>query len=208
MTSDLESEILALRSKKLTSKQIARKLALKISQVNSAIKASAQKDALAKADSNELPPVAQCLVNNKCVELLLQNKGDKKDRFGGLGIVLVSRDIGYERFVVCTYMVDYWCLGLKDTIGEKKLNGIKYQQFRNKVYQGFSGEYQEISLKQAQAIVFGAIAYAESLGFKPHRDFRKTKKHLGIWDGQPQLTFGRDGKPFFIEGPCQHPAIN
>ena len=40
MTSDLESEMLALREKGLTPKQIARKLGLKVSQVNSVIKAA------------------------------------------------------------------------------------------------------------------------------------------------------------------------
>ncbi len=46
-----------------------------------------------------------------------------------------------------------------------------------------------ITLEQAQAIVFGAIDYAADLGFKPHKDFQKTKKHLGTWNGQPKLTF-------------------
>ncbi len=44
MTSDFESEILALRSKRLTPKQIARNLGLKVSQVNSVIKANAKKN--------------------------------------------------------------------------------------------------------------------------------------------------------------------
>ena len=201
MTSDFESEILTLRSKRLTPKQIARKLGLKVSQVNSVIKTSAESDAIARAETGELPPVAQCLVNTTCAELLLEGKTIEDQGMGGLGIVLVARTTGYKRFVVCTYMVDYWCLGLKDTIGEKKLNDIKYQQFLNMVYRGFSDGYQEITLQQAQAIVFGAIDYANKLGFKPHIDFQKTKNHLGTWNGEPQLTFGRDGKPCFIEGP-------
>ena len=53
MTSDLESEILALRSKKLTPKQIARKLGLKASQVNSVIKTSAEQTAITRAGVNE-----------------------------------------------------------------------------------------------------------------------------------------------------------
>ena len=201
MTSDLESEILALRSKKLTPKQIARKLGLKASQVNSVIKASAEQTAITRAETGKLAPVAQCLVNTKCAELLLEEQTLDESGMGGLGIVLVARTTGYKRFVVCTYMVDYWCLGLKDTMGEKKLNDIKYQQFLKTVYRGFPDGYCEIALEQAQAIVYGAIDYAADLGFKPHKDFQKTKNHLGTWNGQPKLTFGRQGKPCFIEGP-------
>ncbi len=201
MTSDLESEILALRDKRLTPKQIARKLGLKVSQVNSVIKASAEKTAIARAESSELAPVAQCLVNTNCAERLLTKQTLDEHDVGGLGMVLVARTTGYKRFVVSSYLVDYWCLGLKDTMGEKKLNDIKYQQFLNMVYRGFPDSYQEITLEQAQAIVYGAIDYANDLGLKPHKDFQKTKNHLGSWSGQPKLTFGRQGKPYFIEGP-------
>ncbi|MBE9044910.1 DNA-binding response regulator [Pleurocapsales cyanobacterium LEGE 10410] len=201
MTSALESEILALRDKRLTPKQIARKLGLKVSQVNSVIKTSAEKTAITRAETGELAPIAQCLVNTRCAELLLEEQTLDDSGMGGLGIVLVARTTGSKRFVVCTYMVDYWCLGLKDTMGEKKLNDIKYQQFLNMVYRGFPDGYQEITLEQAQAIVYGAIDYANNLGFKPHRDFQKTKNHLGTWSGQPKLTFGRQGKPCFVQGP-------
>lgn len=201
MTSEFESEILALRDKRLTPKQIARKLGLKVSQVNSVIKASAEKTALVRAESSELAPVAQCLVNTNCAERLLRGQTLDEGDVGGLGMVLVARTTGYKRFVVCTYLVDYWCLGLKDTMGEKKLNDIKYQQFLNMAYRGFPDGYCEITLEQAQAIVYGAIDYADGLGFKPHKDFQKTKDHLGTWNGQPKLTFGRQGKPYFIAGP-------
>ena len=206
MTSDLESEILALRDKRLTPKQIARKLGLKVSQVNSVIKASAEQTAIARAETGELAPVAQCLVNTNCALRLLEAQAIDEHDIGGLGMVLVARTTGYKRFVVCTYMVDYWCLGLKDTMGEKKLNDTKYQQFLNMAYRGFPDGYCEIALEQAQAIVYGAIDYAAELGFKPHKDFQKTKNHLGSWNGQPKLTFGRQGKPYFIEGPYDNAA--
>jgi hypothetical protein len=185
----------------LTSKQIARKLGLKVAQVNSVIKASAEQTAIARGKTGELAPVAQCLVNTECARRLLEGQAPNEDELGGLGVVLVARNTGYKSFVACTYLVDYWCLGLKDTIGERKVNDIKYQQFVNLCYGRLTDGYQEISLEQAQAIVYGAIDYAEGLGLKPHRDFQKTKDHLGTWDGKPKLTFGRQGKPFFFSRP-------
>ncbi|MEM7556826.1 MAG: DNA-binding response regulator [Cyanobacteria bacterium P01_A01_bin.84] len=202
MTLDSELEILALREKGLTSKEIARKLGWKTSQVNSVIKANAKKITTSRADTGDISPVAQCLVNTNCTQRLFNNQTVSETEIGGLGMVLVSRSTGYNRFVVCSYLVDYWCLGLKDTMGEKKFNdNIKYQQFLNTVYRGFSDGYEEITLEQAQAIIYGAITYALELGFKPHKDFEKTQSHLGIWNGQPKLTFGHEGKPYFIQGP-------
>ncbi len=200
MSSELESEIMALRSKQLTPKQIARKLGVKVGQVSKVLKASAQEKARAREERGELAPVAQCLVNTACAKELL-GEGEREEEGGGLGIVLVARTTGYKRLVVCTYLIDYWCLGLKDTIGEEKLNDVKYKQFVEMAYQGFSEGYQEISLEQAQAIVYGAIEYAGSLGLKPHRDFQQTKSHLGAWSGEPKLTFGREGKPYYMAGP-------
>ena len=196
-----ESEILELRAKGLTSKQIARKLGLKASQVNSVIKKNAEQTAIAKGKTGDLAPIAECLGDTSCAELLLNNQELDEQGASGLGMVLVTRKTGYKRFVVCSYMVDYWCLGLKDTIGERKMDNVEYRQFLEMIYQGYPEGYQEISLEQAQAIVYGAIDYASELGFKPHRDFQKTQKHLGTWDNQLKLTFGREGKPFFMSGP-------
>ena len=74
MTSQPESEILLLREKGLTPKEIARKLSLKPSQVNTIIKSSATQTAIAKAESGELAPIAQCLVNTNCAQRLLRGE--------------------------------------------------------------------------------------------------------------------------------------
>ena len=206
MSAEIESEIRALRSKQLTPKQIARKLGLKVAQVSKVIKASAQETAKARGERGELAPVAQCLVNTTCAKRLLSSQKQEQQEGSGLGIVLVARSMGYKRYVVCTYLIDYWCLGLKDTIVEKKLNDIKYKQFVEMVYENFPEGYQEISLEQAQAMVYGAVEYAGELGLKPHKDFQRTKSHLGEWSGEPKLTFGREGKPYYMAGPYDNTA--
>lgn len=57
MTSQPESEILLLREKGLTPKEIARKLSLKPFQVNAIIKSSATQKAITKAESGELAAI-------------------------------------------------------------------------------------------------------------------------------------------------------
>ena len=203
MNPEQQQEIFDLRARKLTPKQIARKLGLKVSEVNALLQARAQETALVRAASGELAPIAKCFVNNVCARLLLEGDDSKEDDgVGGLGMVSVARSPGANRFEVCNYLVDYWCLGVKDTLGPRKLSSSKYPQFIQKSYSIFpDGGYREITLEQAQAIVLGAVDYAAKLGFSPHKDFNKSRPLLGEWSGQPQLEFGRNGKPYYISGP-------
>lgn len=119
---------------------------------------------------------------------------------GGLGLVMVTRSKGYNRFVAATYLIDYWCLGVKDTIPPRNCNDSQYKTLIEHSYLPFLG-YEEISLDQAQTLVWGAIAYAKTLGFEPHRDFEQSKAHLGKLTSEIGLKFGRNGKPCYVEGP-------
>jgi yecA family protein len=56
----------------------------------------------------------------------------------------------------------------------------------------------------AKKLIEGAIAYAEDLGFAPHRDYRKARKVLSGIDAAlcpTDFTYGRDGKPCYVAGP-------
>jgi hypothetical protein len=59
----------------------------------------------------------------------------------------------------------------------------------------------QVPLELGRQIVYGAIGYARELGFEPHPDFGRAAGYLGAWDGECELTFGRDGKPMYIFGP-------
>lgn len=57
---------------------------------------------------------------------------------------------------------------------------------------------------KAHNIIYGAIDYAEGLGFQPDKHFKITEYLLNpnlINDGIDEIEFGYDGKPFFIAGP-------
>ncbi|HSZ40195.1 MAG TPA: hypothetical protein VK817_09570 [Trebonia sp.] len=58
-------------------------------------------------------------------------------------------------------------------------------------------------LDLARQVVFGAVDYARGLGFEPHADFAKCAAHLGeaSWDGSCDITFGRAGKPTYLQEP-------
>lgn len=212
MNPEQEQEILALREKKLTPKQIARKMGLKVSEVTAFVKEKAEEAAIARSESGGLAPVAQCFVNADCVDALFSNDRsigeedlEEDSEAGGIAMVTIARSEGYNRYTVCSYLVDYWCLGVKDTLGPRKLNQSDFKQFISFSYAQFPEDAVEISLEQAQAIVFSAVEFAENLGFKPHHDFEETKAHLGEWNGEPKIECGRNGKPFYISGPFDNP---
>lgn len=215
MDSEQTQEILSLREKKLTPKQIARKMGLKVSDVTGFLKEQAEQAAIAREESGELPPVFECLVNANCIprlfppedELLTQSEDDLENISDpGMAIVTVTRSPGFNRFITCSYLVDYWCLGVKDASGPRKYNRSEYERITALYYESFIGGAEKISLTEAQGIIWGAVEYAEKLGLKPHHDFEKAKKYLGEWDGEVKLEFGKNGKPFYTSGPYDNSA--
>jgi hypothetical protein len=54
--------------------------------------------------------------------------------------------------------------------------------------------------------VWGALDYARGLGFEPAPDFAATTGHLGAWEETSAITFGRDGTPFYVQGPHDNPS--
>lgn len=64
----------------------------------------------------------------------------------------------------------------------------------------------EAPIDLAQQLVLGAVDYARGLGFEPHPHFEPARGHLGSWEGTCAIRFGRDGEPYFVQGPGDDPA--
>ncbi len=206
MDTEQLQEIERLRAFNLSPKQIARKLQLRPAEVTAVIRQLAQQSALEKGATVELATLEECWVNTTVAQHFFPQDSDAavhdaEDLNAGLAIVTVTRSSGYNRFILCTYLVDYWCLGIKNAIGPRKLNAQKYAQALNHTYAVIDGKRQKITLAQAQAIVFSAQEYATNLGFKPHKDFEKSREHLGTWDASQRIECGKDGQPFYFCGP-------
>jgi hypothetical protein len=77
--------------------------------------------------------------------------------------------------------------------------------FRRAIFAAFDAEPVPAPLDLAQHLVLGAVEYARGLGFEPHLDFAAVAGHLGDWAGPSDITFGRDGKPFYLQGPYDDP---
>jgi hypothetical protein len=121
----------------------------------------------------------------------------------GLVGVLVVRGDPSGQLRACSYLVDTFCLGAKNTIGPDLIPREALPAFRDNYFAVFGAGYVEIPAALAIELVRGAVDYAAALGFTPprHADYHKTADHLGPWTGPSRIGFGRDGTPVYVNGP-------
>lgn len=124
----------------------------------------------------------------------------------GLAAVLVARRAGRDTVSACGYLVDLYCLGVKDVIGPRILNDQQHAQFTRTFFAGYRLPPVAAPIELAQQLVFGAARYARSLGFEPAAGFDAVRGHLGEWSGVRAITFGRHGRPEYVQGPYDDAA--
>jgi len=205
LTSELVERVSELRRKGRTPKEIARVLGLKPADVMPVIRAIA-----AQAPKREAP-VAGCWVTEHWADKLSVtghadwpgvSRPESESGESGLAGVLVARETG-STVLACGFLVDVFCLGVKDTNGPKTMNRRKLPDFARNFFSAWSNQSPvPAPLELARHIVYGAVDYARSLGFEPHHDFARGAALLGDWEEESSdVRFGRDGKPFYINGP-------
>ena len=119
----------------------------------------------------------------------------------GLAAVLVARHAGRDKVTACGYLVDLYCLGVKDVIGPRVLNDQQHALFTRTFFAGYRQPPIAAPLELAQQLVLGAARYARSLGFDAPAGFDTVRGHLGEWSAVRAITFGRNGRPEYIQGP-------
>ncbi len=127
-------------------------------------------------------------------------------RDSGMTPLMVARIRSEGRAEVAFFLLDLWCLGVKDAF---LADVATESEFREIVAERLPEEYRErFHPSCAKKMIEGAIAYAESFGFAPHRDSRKARRVLGGLDASdcPEtFTFGQKGKPHYVAGPDDTP---
>ena len=119
----------------------------------------------------------------------------------GLVAVLIGRRHRYGNVVVSGYLVDVFCLGVKDTFGPKTMADDEWRAFVPHYFRSFDDPPLPSPLELGQSLVLGAVDYARSLGFEPAPDFSKVRPHLGEPAGKVPITFGDRGRPTYLNGP-------
>lgn len=131
---------------------------------------------------------------------------EKSWRTSGLTQILVARIRDDGRVDIGFFLVDFWCLGVKDAF---LIDDGGEADFVELLTERLPENYRErLHPACAKKMIDGAIAYAETLGFAPHRDYRKARRALSGLDGAacPEtFTFGHNGRPCYVEGPEEAP---
>ena len=111
--------------------------------------------------------------------------------------ILVSRQHVNGNYTLGFYLIDAFCLGVKDAGYRFNIDKYEYQELK----EHFGEQVEPTTYNEAHNIIFGALEYAEELGFKPHRDFGLARYILEQdTDDIPliEYEFGKDGKPMLI----------
>ncbi len=133
-------------------------------------------------------PIHECLMPDTLFEI-------------GIGDVIFSRkgtggDIHFSAF-----MVDVFCLGVKEAFSSVVPNDKYAEVLEN---QSKNAQLKPIEPSYAKKLIESAVDYARKLGLGPHKDYNKASKiFAGIKtdDCNEDFEFGKDGKPLFVSGP-------
>lgn len=124
----------------------------------------------------------------------------------GIGDVLVSRRLPNGQIAFALFLVDPYCLGIKN-VAYSILARAEYRERRAHLHRNVRLVPMEACC--AKKLIEGAVQWAADLGFRPHADYGRAAAILaGIDAGacDEEFKYGKDGKPLFINGPNESPA--
>src|SRR5256712_12765744 len=126
----------------------------------------------------------------------------------GLVEILVAREQPDGDICFGVYLVDKYCLGLKNTFADAGFSRTRYEdEVRSKIFRDV--EPMECPVELAHQMIYASIDYAAQFGFQPQKDFALSQYLLaprGELEEPYHLTFGKNGRPFFVAGPYDNAA--
>lgn len=126
----------------------------------------------------------------------------------GIGHVVLGRTTSPFKVAFSVFLVDVFCLGVKNGFYGERTHD-EFKEMLNKVA-GDEFPFVEIAPECARKLVEGAVAYAENLGLSPHADYPPAAALFGDINAEAcpiEYEFGKDGKPLFVSGPNDTPAM-
>jgi len=135
-------------------------------------------------------PIQQCLISDGYEQDLLS-----------MCLIIRKQPSNYLSFAF--FMIDRHCLGIKNVIVNCNVTPDVIEELIDKATHNL-GPMKEVSPEYFHNLVYGAHDYAESIGFRPNKDFSLAEFLLNpelVDDGIDDFEFGMDGKPYFISGP-------
>ena len=198
-----------LRTGGLSPKEIARHLGIRPAAISDLVRKLAS-----ERDDTELERI-DCLLNaGWSTGLRIDGHSgwrdpDADESTGGLVTALVARRRRHRHgATVCVYLLDVYCLGVKNAMGPDNLGEQALHRLTNRAFSGYQKPPIAAPIELVRDLVLGVAEYAHRLGFAPHPDFEQARAHLGPWTGPSPITFGRNGKPTYTPGPTTTPTTS
>jgi hypothetical protein len=116
----------------------------------------------------------------------------------GLVAVLIAREHRYDKVMVGGWLVDVYCLGVRDVFGPRAVVGRDLAAFVEDYFDGYPAPAVAAPVELARHLVLGAAEYARGLGFEPPPSLEASTEQLGALEGASAITFGKDGRPVFV----------
>jgi hypothetical protein len=138
-------------------------------------------------------PIHSCLISEALIEL-------------GSGYVVLARKAADGRMAMATFLLDVYCVGVKDVILRAN-QASEIEQFMEVL-----GEVQPmvaIDPARARKLLRDLVAWSRSIGLAPHPDYATAEPLFGdvsADSSDESFRFGKDGKPFLVQGPSDTPA--
>jgi hypothetical protein len=205
---ELTEQVRTLRQAGNSPKEIARALGARPAEVTAIVRALA-----AESATGEPAVVGAWISHGWSAGLTVDGHPDWPDVARadvgqrGMACVVVARRHRPQRVSVCGYLVDTYCLGVKNALGPRVMNDRDLPAFLHTFFSAIQDGEPPLGVPVvlARHVVCGAVDYARGLGFEPHADYAATATHLGAWEGSSAITFGQDGVPTYVSGPHDNP---
>jgi Domain of unknown function (DUF1841) len=138
-------------------------------------------------------PLHACLVQDSIFE-------------SGMGMVFLSRKTGGRDLALSGFLVDAYCLGVKDAMF-RELDEDQMQELFDAA--GATAPLTPVDPPYARKLLRDAAAYAQSLGLQPHPDYATAELLFGDVAADAcdvVFEFGLEGRPFYVPGPGESPT--
>lgn len=130
---------------------------------------------------------------------------DQSELHGGLANVVVARQERRHRVRVCGYLVDTYCLGLKNTLGPRSMAtgdlAVRRLLLRRPPRAAAAGR---AGSRPASRVRWHRVRPWPGIRTAPDVDL--VAGHLGDWTPPSAITFGRNGQPLYVQGPRDNAA--
>lgn len=120
--------------------------------------------------------------------------------------MVVTREERYGGVRVSGWLVDVWCLGVKDVVGPRLTDERRVAEFTRSYFAAYQAQPLAAPVELARHLVFGAVEYARSLGFEPAPGFEATAGQLGPRAGSERHRLRAPRQPLLRPGPRDNAA--